>query len=167
MATSAERKALIFLAAVVCLGAGARIARSRGDAALAAAGGRGRKADDGGAALAAQISAVDSARAGLSGPPGARPARRKATGRARRRAAGDSAPPDTFPPDSAPISPRRRSRARATSVATPPASQPVDGWALRPVETTLAPGGFGVVRAGPQPPPDTAPSHRPRRRRPK
>ena len=165
MATSAERKALIFLAAVVCLGAGARIARSRGDAAIAAAAGRGR--GDGRDALAAQLSAVDAARAGLTGPAGARSTRKaKPSTRTRRRSDPDSAPPDSLGRGSARPG-TRRSRARSASSAPAPSpAESVDGWATRPVETVLAPGGLGTVRGGIRPPdPDTTPRRPPKRRR--
>lgn len=159
MATAAERKALIFLAAVACLGAGARVARSRGDAALIAAAGRtgAHGAGQGTSALDAQIEAADAARAGTGSRNGARTSTSRSTSRSRRRVSADSTDRDTIPP---------RTR-RSSSSRRPPAdtAQPDDPWLRRPVVTHLTPGGFGVVQSNPPPIEDPPPPVRPRRRK--
>jgi len=93
MPTATERKALLFLGAVACLGGGVRVVRAREIPPPPASARR---------ALDAQISAVDSTRRQPSPP-----------GRGRRRAASR----DTNPPGGAPRRPRG---GRARSVRLPP-----------------------------------------------
>src|SRR5512146_2139579 len=118
MATAAERKALIFLAAVACLGLGARLARGRGDAALLTAGRSGAAHD----ALDAQIEAAAAVRAGGAAGRSRRGAGAGGKGsmRARsRRAAADSldAPDSAALDELPPAAPRRRSRRSAPDTA--------------------------------------------------
>lgn len=119
VSTQSERKALIFLAAVACLGLGARVARSRGDAALAAAGST--------AAIDGQLRAVDSARRAERGARGGKGSRRPA----RRRT--DSLPDGAEP------------RTRTAPVSAQGASESL----TRPwIVGRMDPGGTGIVVPG-------------------
>jgi competence protein ComEA len=132
MPTPAERKALLFLAGVIVLGASVRVVRAARDDGHADAASR--------AALARQLAAVDSARSGEAERKRARPPKGFGGARRRSRQADTRPPPE---PAATPVIPVDLDVAAASDIEALPRIGPV--LARRIVEDRDANGPFGSI----------------------